>query len=195
MLNTPGADINAKTPFGYSVLHYAVGTNETFKATESLTKSKIDINAKEIDQGNTLLHLAAANVPLESVKLLAACSTIKPNKINNAGNTALHAAVYVNQNAVKTAEHLASIVKLDPFAVNNGEFDVFTLVVARNRGDVLKVLLELVNPQKDKVFPGLTTAYFYAVQANKNSVAQLFTEYMPLIASLIIPKSSLTKRN
>lgn len=190
LLGSPKININAKDALGYTALHFACSQNGQTDAVKLLIQAGASLNEAEQEQGNTPLIFAAVNSHLESVRLLINAPGIDVHKKNTIGNNALLGCISANRaNNLTITEVLVKEAKIDPFAMNRTKRDAFHLAILRKRMDILRMLLDAVNPNKDKVIPTLGEAYTVAVMERDREAALLVREYMQFSLTLAHPQA------
>jgi ankyrin repeat protein len=188
LLATPKINVNAKDAYGYTALHFACGQNGQTGAVNLLIQAGAKLNEVELQQGNTPLIFAAVNGHLDSILLLINAPGIDVHKKNGIENNALLACISVNRpNSLAIAEVLVKEAKIDPFVLNSTKKDAFHLAILRKRIDILRMLLDAVNPNKDKIIPTLGEAYTVAVMERDREAALLVRQYMQFSLTLAHP--------
>lgn len=174
-----GASISKTDNLGYTPLHFACGPNGSFTGLrEYLNVPNVDVNAKELSQGNTPLHFAAVNGSIPHISLLLRAEADLEMQ-NNIGNTPVIAAAYRDN-------HLAvgCLIRFgaDYLAVNTYDQDCLAVAASKNSMKVARLLLELINPTKLNINTGIIRAITYAATPEMRALLQ---EYCPATVSVI----------
>jgi len=90
LIEARGADVNARTNFGKTILHEAARSSNLELVRYLIEKRGADVNART-NLGETVLHFAARNGSLELVRYLIGRGS-DVNAITNDGETVLHFA-------------------------------------------------------------------------------------------------------
>ncbi|GHT20696.1 hypothetical protein FACS189419_00260 [Planctomycetales bacterium] len=104
-LVSKGADVNAKTESGGTLLHVAAAWNENVEVAKYLVSKGADVNAKT-ESGFTPLHAAIQNENVEVAKYLVSKGA-DVNAKTELGETLLHTAAAWNKN-VEVTKYLVS---------------------------------------------------------------------------------------
>lgn len=185
-------DVDAEDAFGYTALHFACIPDGQPAAVGLLIEAGARLNVAEMDQGCTPLIFAAANGHVESVRLLINAPGINVHKKSDIGNNALLACLATDEpspNVLAITEVLVKEAHIDPFEANNNKKDAFQLAIEKKLPDVLHMLLDAVNPNKDRELPHLIDAYKSAVMTGDREAALLIRQFSNSDLTLPTPEA------
>lgn len=169
LLHEGRANVNQRTPKGYSMVHLA--RNSAILCL--LVDAGADIHAKTQQQGDTPLHLGVRSNDLILVETLLQSDRTIVDDTNNEGQTALFSAV-LTSNAIMVQRLIRA--GADSNVTDKDGFTPLTLAASRSKVDFVAKLLKDFGFHVNEKGPFGKTALHFAYDSNNIEMAKLLSE-------------------